>query len=110
MPREDYGVLPTVDEDGMLVGVLDTGAIELRAQRLVFEIAALCLDRNAVRLRLGERVGEMSPEEGPLILAAALRMAIEDVLSPAVELLKSTGTDLTVAYAAIRDGLNEPQD
>lgn len=105
MPRQDYGVLPTVDDTGLPVGVVDTGAIELQAQRLVFEVGALCLDQGRMRELLGAKVGALSDEEAPMILAAALRMSVEDLLAPTVELLKATGTDMTVAFKEISKNL-----
>lgn len=105
MPRQNYGVVPTVDENGLPVGVVDTGAIELRAQRLVFKLGALCPDQNRLRAELGEEVAALSVEDAPLVLAAALRMALEDLLAPTLELLKATGTDLTIAFREIAEHL-----
>lgn len=106
MPRQDYGVVPTVDANGLPVGVVDTGAIELRAQRLVFEVGALCLDQERLRAELGEKVAAFSPEEAPMLLAAALRMSLEDLLAPAVQLYRdATGTDLTIGIAEISANL-----
>lgn len=110
MPRQDYGVLPTVDETGLPVGVIDTGDIELRAQRLVFEVAALCLDQRRMREELGAKVGALSPDEVSLLLAAALRMSIEDVLAPVVLALRdATGVDYSIGIAEIAAHLPKPQ-
>ncbi|GAB2818756.1 hypothetical protein [Lentzea nigeriaca] len=111
MPREDYGVLPTVDETGLPVGVVDTAAVELQAQRLAFTVGALCLDRDCLRAELGEAVGNLPPEETSMVLAAALRLCLEDLLAPTAELLlKETGTDITVAFKEIATHLPSKVD
>lgn len=110
MPRQDYGVLPTVDETGLPFGVVDTGEIERRAQRLVFEVGALCLERDHLRAALAAKVKALSHEEALMILTAALRMSFEDLLAPTVELLRAEGTDITVAFKEIAKNLPSTVD
>lgn len=105
MPRMSYGLVALVDDVGMPTGVVDSDAIELTAQKLAIELGSLCLDRERMRTELDVRVAALPAEDASLVILATLRMALEDLLAPAVELLKATGTDLTVAFKEIAENL-----
>lgn len=106
MPRQNYGLVALTDLEGMPIGVVDSDAIEIRAQRLVFEVAALCLDQERMRAELDLQVAGLPPEDAALVILAALRMSLEDLLAPAVySLREKTGIDYTVSIAEIAKAL-----
>jgi hypothetical protein len=110
MPRTNYGLVALTDSAGLPIGVVDSDAIELRAQRMVFELAPLCLDRERLRTELDLKIAALPTEDAALVILAAVRLVYEDLLAPAVELLKATGTDLTIAFAEIAKGLSSNVD
>src|SRR5688572_24214963 len=111
MPRQSYGLVALTDSAGMPLGVMDSDVIELRAQRLAFELAPLVLDRVELRTSLDLKVAELPTEDAALVLLSAFRMALEDLLAPAVELLlRDTGTDLRIAFKTISENLPSKVD
>lgn len=93
-----------VTDSGEPVGVFDRQRIEDEGCRFAFALAAVCDDPAALDRVQAETLARVGTESFGYVAANALRVVVEDILSPALEVAEAHGTDLRPGIRAVAEG------
>lgn len=93
-----------VGDDGEPLGILDLDAIQDEGTKLAFNLAANCNDPEALDRIQAETLTRVGVASFHYIVANALRVMTEHILSPSFDVAQAHGTDLRAGMRAVAEG------
>jgi hypothetical protein len=93
-----------VDGNGEPLGMLDLDAIHEEGTKFAFALAAVCNDPDALDRLQYETLRRVGVASFHYIVANALRVMAQHILSPSFDVARAHGTDLRAGMRAIAEG------
>ena len=93
-----------VDNDGMPTGSVDMDVITTAGTKLAFDLAANASDPTRVQQISAQVLAEQGTSAFGLICATALRIVVEDILDPVLDVTETLGTDLRPGIRDVAEG------